>query len=76
MELELHKKFSMELEFVKLELHNNLEFTNSSFVNNCKSIHICQTVVLGHFGQDSLCESLAPQVKSLDGLATSPFMLR
>ena len=31
MELELHKKFSMELEFVKLELHNNLEFHKLEF---------------------------------------------
>ena len=31
MELELHKKISMELEFVKLELHNNLEFHKLEF---------------------------------------------
>ena len=31
MELELHKKFSMELEFVKLKLRNNLEFHKLEF---------------------------------------------
>ena len=31
MKLELHKKFSMELEFVKLKLHNNLEFHKLEF---------------------------------------------
>ena len=35
MELELHQKFSMELEFVKLELHNNLEFHKLEF---CKQL--------------------------------------